>query len=131
MGWLYGAEYHIRGVQVNLFSGVNNGENSVLYGKPTACAVCYVPRRSTSVMIPARTSCPAGWTQEYTGYLMSEHTYPNRPPTMYICVDGAPEVERGPVLQSGATFVLVKIHCGTLPCSKYHNWEVACVVCTK
>jgi len=83
-------------------------------------------------MIPARTSCPAGWTQEYAGYLMSEHTAPNRPPSTYICVDGAPEVEIGPAEQGEAILLTVKVGCGTLPCSKYHNgWEVACVVCTK
>jgi len=86
-------------------------------------------------MIPARTGCPTGWTQEYTGYLMSEHSFtetPQRQSTMYLCVDGAPEVAAGPVDQRQAILLFVKLGCGTLPCSKYHDrWEVACVVCTK
>jgi len=87
-------------------------------------------------MIPARTSCPVGWTQEYTGYLMSEHSYNvthgSRYSTTYICIDGAPEVATGGVRQTQAILLFVKVGCGSLPCSKYNNaWEVACVVCSK
>ena len=100
-GWLYGIEYRTHGVHEVLFSGINNGNSTDFHGKPAPCAVCYVPHRSTSLMIPARTSCPVGWTQEYTGYLMSEHSYgvgsSVRHSTNYICVDGAPEVAVGPV----------------------------------
>ena len=36
------------------------------------CAVCSVSTRVGVLMIPARTSCPTGWTREYYGYLMSQ-----------------------------------------------------------
>jgi len=67
---------------------------------------------------------------------MSEHSFSlrdgNRHSSNYICVDGAPEVAVGPVFQTQAILVFVKIGCGTLPCSVYNNgWELACVVCTK
>ena len=32
------------------------------------CSMCYI-----CLMIPARVSCPASWTLEYSGYLMTEH----------------------------------------------------------
>jgi len=135
-GWLYGIEYRTHNIRDTFFSGANNGGSTSFHGKPTPCAVCYVPQRSTSVMIPARTQCPAGWTHEYDGYLMSEHSFSVsavvRHSTNYNCVDGAPEVAVGPVLQTQAVLVFVKVGCGTLPCSKFNNgWELVCVVCTK
>ena len=135
-GWLYGIEYRTQNVHDVLFSGINNGGSSEFQGKPTPCAVCFVPQRSASLMIPARTSCPVGWTLEYTGYLMSEDSYSVastvRHSTDYICVDGAPEVTPGPVLQAQGILLFVKVGCGSLPCSKYNDgWEVACVVCSK
>jgi len=83
-------------------------------------------------MIPARTSCPDGWTQEYAGYIMSLHSREALHSTTYICVDEAPEVATGATDQVQAILLFVKLGCGTLPCLKYHNgWEVACVVCSK
>jgi len=131
-GWIYGIEYRIHGDHTTFFSGVNNGGSSDFHTKPAPCAVCYVPQRSASLMIPARTSCPIGWTQEYAGYLMSEYSYPSRHSSTYICVDGEPEVAAGRDDLDQAILILVRLGCGTLPCSKYHNgWEVACVVCSK
>ena len=125
-GWLYGVEYRIYGEQTTLFSRAS------FHDKPTPCAVCYVPHRSASIMMPASTNCPVGWTQEYGGYLMSDHTLKGRFPTSYICVDDAPEVASGGVTEVQSILLFVKVGCGTLPCSKYHEgWEVACVVCTK
>ena len=37
------------------------------------CVVCYVRSRGTQLMIPARDDCPNRWTEEYHGYLMTEH----------------------------------------------------------
>jgi len=131
-GSLYGIVYRIHDAHTTFFSGVNNGGSTEFHNKPVPCAVCYVPHRSASLMIPARTSCPDSWTQEYTGYLMSEHSHPARQTSTYICVDEAPEVAPGPDNLSHAILLFVKVGCGTLPCLKYHNgWEVACVVCSK
>ena len=55
-----------------------------------------------------------------------------RHPTTYICVDQAPEIARGVVNQRQAFLLLVKIGCGTMPCSHFPNgWELACILCTK
>jgi len=100
-------------------------------------AVCQAGVRSASVMMPARTGCPAGWTHEYSGYLMSEDSFSIRTGTIrhgasYVCVDDAPELATGPSSQDQARLFLVKVGCGSLPCSKYEQGaELACVVCTK
>ena len=136
-GWLYGVEYWFNGDHASFFSTVNTGGRQ-LHRNPVPCAVCYVPQRSTSVMMPATTNCPVGWTQEYGGYLMSEHSFPEggsaqpRHATSYICVDQAPEIATGDVQQTQAVILVVRTGCGSLPCSNYpNNWELVCIVCTK
>ena len=124
----YGFPYHLRGNDSSFFSTVNTGGRQ-LHRNPVPCAVCYVPQRSTSVMMPASTNCPVGWTQEYGGYIVAINDNIN----IYICVDQAPEVANG---DSGSLYyvgvAVVKVYCGTLPCSPYLNYrEFACVVCTK
>ena len=137
-GWLFGAEYRTHNLHEVLLSGSNNGGSRAFHGRPAPCAVCYVPHRSAHLMIPASDTCPDGWTQEYDGYLMAEHSFTEtavsnvRHTREYVCVDGAPEVAVGPIDQSQSIFLFVKVGCGTLPCSKYHNaWELSCVVCSK
>ena len=96
------------------------------------CAVCHVTSRPAKLMIPARLTCPDGWTKEYAGYVMSGyHDHNGR--TTYVCVDNAPEVfdGHGPA-QEGVLFYNTEARCGSLPCPKYGSgWEITCVVCTK
>ena len=134
-GWLYGTVYRLKTGHDALF---RNGGSSVFHNKPTPCAVCYVPQRSAQLMIPASNECPIGWTREYNGYLMSAYSYAVQTKTYahhsasYICIDLSPETAVGPINILQALLYFVKVGCGTLPCSRYHNgWEVACVVCTK
>ena len=48
------------------------------------CAVCYTPTRSTMVIIPAWTHCPASWTKEYIGYMMTEFKNHRRLQHVYV-----------------------------------------------
>jgi len=95
------------------------------------CAVCYVSQRSSVYMVPAKTTCPNGWIQEYYGYLMSEYYKYN--PSQYSCVDYAFKT----VANTGADndsmeFFFVEGVCGSLPCPPYENGkELSCTVCTK
>jgi len=132
-GRLYGIQYNTDGDNYR-------GGTTVYHGKPTPCAVCYVPQRSAQLMIPASNTCPVGWTREYNGYLMSAYSLPvgmgadkaYHHSTSYICVDSAPEVTTGLVNQRQANLYFVKVHCGTLPCSKFNvGLDAPCVVCTK
>ena len=60
---LFGSEYQF-----------NAGPQSLrgVYQHNVPCAVCYVPTRAATIMIPAKTTCPVSWTREYSGYLTSE-----------------------------------------------------------
>ncbi|KAF6036697.1 hypothetical protein EB796_004992 [Bugula neritina] len=97
------------------------------------CARCYTETRSAVMMIPAKRSCPAGWTQEYEGYLMSAYEHFQTSST-YECVDSHPEYVRGAEMNNdGSLMVFVKLDCITAgACSSYDsNLELSCVVCSK
>ena len=116
--YVYGAEY-----EATVVSGRSN-HNAL-------CAVCYLSTKNTVLMIPAKTSCPSGWTREYYGYLMSEHINNRR--TMYVCVDkdmeSIPGSEAG---INGGHFWHVEAHCNGVSCPPYNNYkELTCVVCSK
>jgi len=124
--FMYGFTYDFSEQQSRLFSTANNTSHRKFLNKPVTCAVCYVSQRSTSVMMPASTSCPVGWTQEYAGYIMSASG-------RFICVDKTPELASGrDRYGSGDVIYVVKVECGVLPCSSYRDdWVLTCIVCTK
>jgi hypothetical protein len=95
------------------------------------CAVCYIPTKHTVIMIPAKTSCPSGWTREYYGYLMSDRVSRRR--TMYECVDMAMESIPGSQNHiDGGHFYHVEAHCNGVACPPYSaEKELGCVVCSK
>ncbi len=105
-----------------------------------ACAVCRTNNRSSSVMIPAKATCPTGWTREYFGYIMTEfkgrQNQDIRGRTMFVCVDKSfGTVTTQQSSNSIVYFHHVEINCNTgFPCraGKYNNHqELNCVVCTK
>ena len=61
------------------YSTLHGVEYETLDGSPldeardhnVPCAVCHTTSRASSIMIPARRLCPATWTEEYQGYLVS------------------------------------------------------------
>ena len=65
-GLLYGAEYE---VPDTIYPGKG------LWNQDVPCAVCRPRNRSTVLMVPGRLQCPAGWTREYPGYLMTEQSH--------------------------------------------------------
>ena len=97
------------------------------------CAVCDVSGRGRILMIPAKKTCPSGWTREYHGYLMAERH--NHQSSEFVCVDRNSENVPGSAEQQlGAMFLPVEGRCdyGNLPCAPYiQGAELACVVCSK
>ena len=96
------------------------------------CAVCYTPKRSSTVMIPAMINCPKSYTKEYDGYLMSDNKGHWR--TEFVCVDKAMDVARGTHSNTnGALMYHVEVDCNTgIDCFPYrHDRELACVVCSR
>ena len=118
--YLYGSEYY-----------TTDGPLSMFHYHNVPCAVCYVSTRGTVLMIPAKTTCPSSWTQEYNGYLMTERFNHHR--STYECVDQNPEtVPGGARSEDGALFYHVEATCTWIACPPYTaGRELACVVCTK
>ena len=120
----YGVEYEAPIVQL--------GGSTYLHDHNVPCALCYVPDRIASVMIPAKITCPHGWTKEYEGYLMSAH-HAHHSHT-YECIDrDAQAAPGGRANTNGGLFYHVEANCGTnLHCPPYDaSKELTCVVCTK
>ena len=84
-------------------------------------------------MIPAKKTCPSGFTREYHGYLMGEH-YNRGSPMEFVCMDRNPEKVAGSAEdKNGALFYPAEGRCddGNLPCAPYINGaELTCVVCS-
>ena len=128
--YIYGAEYQ----HLYQFSYINNGGRSI-FKNDAPCAACYIHSRHTSIMIPTRRECPAGWTQEYQGYLVAEsaNSGQGRKRSSYTCLDGAPEaVPGGQATSNQASLYAVRSGCGALHCPNYiEGWELTCTVCTR
>ena len=123
--YMYGAEY-----ETHTYS------NSALHGRHESdipCAVCYVTQRSTVYMLPAKYTCPTGWTREYYGYLMTSYHSGDRNRLQYTCVDIAfKKVPGSSANKNGLLFYFVEGRCGSLPCPPYEETrEFACAICTK
>jgi hypothetical protein len=109
-----------------------NVGNLILANQNLPCAVCYTPTRSTMFMIPAWTHCPASWTKEYVGYIMTEYKGNRR--LQHVCVDQNTEVVPGEARNTnGALLHYVNVACNTgLQCPPYSSTnELTCTVCTK
>ena len=94
------------------------------------CAVCLVSTKSVVLMIPARTSCPVGWTREYYGYLMSQKQ--SESSSSFECVDKGMEVHPGTHTKDEIALLYnVEASCSGIPCAPYNDQqELNCVVCT-
>lgn len=95
------------------------------------CAICKVNPATATMMVPAKLSCPQGWTLQYHGYLgagsYSDHA------SEYICVDSNPEYFEGlrQVNSDDHLIYPVKAYCGALPCPKYKQSQyLPCAICT-
>ena len=120
----------IHGVEYEHITGPGTHSHNV------PCAVCSASTRVGVTMIPARTSCPTGWTREYYGYLMSEASLWNnhRGRTSFECIDKDQDSLPGSQANTdGVVFYHVEASCNTgLLCPPYNNYkELTCVVCTK
>ena len=102
-----------------------------------ACAICQVRGKCTSIMIPAKTTCPDTWRREYYGYLMSGYSATTgRNRYMYECIDKDMDtLLHYQNRQWGELLHHVEAKCGRgLECSssKYNSVkEINCVVCSK
>ena len=121
---LYGMEFEVFGTSPPL-------KNLVQTNMP--CALCYIATRSTVFTIPARYTCPTGFTREYYGYMMTELVTSSRNRKDTICVDK----DTVPIPGSGANtnpsvVYLMQANCNGLPCPPYvPKKALTCAVCSK
>ena len=121
--YIYGTEYEVSG---------GNPFTKKIHDHDAICVVCRVSSRGSTLVVNGRNDCPAGWTLEYHGYLMSEH-YGHKGRTEAICVDinagygvGTHHNHNGNLLYT------LQGACGSLPCLPYISGrEITCAVCTK
>ena len=121
---MYGAEYEFVADSSSHFHGIPNTD--------VPCAVCYVTQRSTVYMLPAKYTCPSGWTREYYGYLMADY-FGRGVRNEFTCIDTALKPVPGSAANKhGLVFYFTEGKCGSLPCPPYdNNRELSCSVCTK
>ncbi|XP_063443381.1 short-chain collagen C4-like [Mytilus trossulus] len=122
-GHLYGIGWELTGID-------RSRSSNHVDDKDVPCAVC-LTKGKTSLMIPGRTSCYAGWTHDYTGFLVSVRTQNGFASTEYVCADADPE-SHGSTNYNQGMISFVEVRCGSIPCSKYGNkTKLSCVVCSK
>lgn len=97
------------------------------------CAVCMTAHAASSIMIPAKASCPQYWTKEYDGCLTSGAHYQGQTSTEFLCMDSSPEYLTEGARQhdnNDRLFYSVEAKCGSLPCPPYKDTELlSCVIC--
>ena len=120
---IYGVEYEV---------WESDGPLRAVQFHGVPCAVCFTSLRGASLMIPAKTVCPNGWTREYYGYLMAERSAHVSPST-YECIDMDPDsLPATGANLLGGIFMHVETPCLTHLCPPYkEGMELTCVVCTK
>ena len=117
----YGAEYRF---------GAAFGD---LFGHNAPCVSCFTAERGAKVMIPGVITCPASWTEEYHGYLMSTGSTVHQR-TVYECFDM--ELESIPGTEAAVDdrvpIRTTETRCDGTACPGYvEGNELTCVVCTK
>ncbi|XP_022110559.1 short-chain collagen C4-like [Acanthaster planci] len=124
--YLYGMEY-----EVSAFDPFSHENAEFLQDRDVPCAVCRLVDRGTQLLFPAKLGCPASWTEEYRGFLMSGH-YNHQQRSKAVCVDQAPEVVPGSQSNAnGGLLYAVEGVCGSLLCPPYVNGrEITCTVCS-
>ncbi|XP_056002554.1 uncharacterized protein LOC125662616 isoform X2 [Ostrea edulis] len=98
------------------------------------CAVCHLQSATSVLMIPAKTTCPSGWTMQYHGYLVTDNEDSGWHATDFICLHGDPEYLTEGARQhdlDGHILYPVTAVCGSLPCPPYKSGQyITCVVCS-
>ena len=121
---LYGMEFEVFGTSPPLKN---------LHDTNMPCTVCYIATRSTVLTIPARYTCPTGFTREYYGYMMTERNGASRHRKDTICVDKDTVPIPGSAAETNPSIIyLMQASCNGLPCPPYvPKKALTCAVCSK
>lgn len=121
---LYGTEYE---------PADNPPAFSNIFRHDAPCSVFYTPRRTTTITIPGKITCPFTWTREYYGYLMTDKHTGYHHTRVPICVDlNAESVAGSEGINVHSQLNFVETTCAGIKCPPYSfGAEITCVVCTK
>ena len=121
--YVYGVEYES---PIDQLGSINLNNHNI------PCAVCLATTKIAVVMIPAKLTCPTGWTEEYDGYLMTSNQG-HAAASTFECIDRDAEALPGSEPdENGGLFYHVEATCTGLPCDPYDpEKELTCVVCSK
>lgn len=120
---LYGTEYET--------SGFGIASLKPLQDKDVPCAVC-LKQVSLTLMIPGTNQCPAGWHEEYEGYLMGPYYSYGRGEAVCVDINAEESLLSSDANDNGNLWYPTEAQCGALPCPPYaNNRELSCVVCSK
>ena len=119
------------GTAISSLSGNNlclplSQHTPTLYHSEVPCSVCLALQHSTVLTIPAKVTCPTGWSTEYVGRLMTGSSN-----GQFYCIDGMYNSTMKPSgdERAKAVFTQVNVDCnGSLP--EDCNSSLKCVVCT-
>ena len=122
--FIYASEYEVWATELQ----------SAIINQNVPCAVCSTPQKLV-LMVPAKITCPTGWTREYNGFLMASYWIAQA--KTFVCVDQNTEVVPGEAADhDGAAFYRSRLggtnDCFGLDCPPYNvEQDLSCVVCTK
>ena len=119
----------VQGAEYEFFTG----PLSALTEHNAPCAVCFVPTRATTIVVPAKTTCPSSWTREYYGYLSTDAEQDTHRRSTYNCLDINPETIPGTSDNTNPSLFHYTItNCNGFSCPPFENGRIlACAVCTK
>ena len=126
-----GGGSYVHGSEYEGVNNINSGKRNI-QDRNIPCAVCQVQSRSTAIMVPARNTCPSGWTREYYGFLMGGHHRQGK--RNFICMDRHMKTLPGHAgNQDGSTLYSVATQCGWgLNCPPYQSEKpLTCAMCSK
>ena len=92
---------------------------TTLHQSEVPCTVCLAIQQSTMLTIPAKVTCPPGWTREYYGYLMASAANGSG---QFLCVD---DIADG---TANARLTHIKVDCNESLKECLNN--IRCAVCT-
>lgn len=117
---IYRAEYEMGGNLPNDIEAVHNQD--------VPCAMCQRPVSAAhTLMIPGKAVCPAGFSIDYVGMLMSEsHDHYK---STFVCVTRQPQGTGSTGNENGLLFYVVEAQ-APLPSGYAPYYELPCVVCS-
>ena len=114
--WFYGTEYQFTYKNVAIDDDV-------------PCAICKVTPATTTMMVPAKLTCPQNWTLQYHSYLGASYYLDQA--SEFICIDNDPEYIEGSrqLNNNGLLIYPWQIEWKLLALPKIQYWPVFTLCC--